>query len=323
MTRLPVLALVAAVPTSLGFVRKVWAFGIGYGLSLFASGTLLALCAPRRLPRAVALQALGATVHGLRLASYIFAREAHGGGRMPKDYIESAQAMEGDRSARGRLARLPLVATCASMYGLLMSPIALAVRHAEAAEEGALLPRVGAALQWTGLLLSAVADWQKHQFKRKRGGAQPRWCDTGLYRCARRWLHRIADKVAHQPDNAAHCAKHQADDAAAARRYSRHPNYAGELLFWSGAFVAGVRSFRGLGEWALAGAGLASAWATMLGATRRLEARQAARYGAQEAYTRYLQRTGALLPRLPRNAHCALRMPRLRLRCWPPPADDR
>ena len=68
-------------------------------------------------------------------------------------------------------------------------------------------------------------------------------------------------------------------------------------MFWSGAFITGARSFHGVGEWAAASAGLASLWATMLGATRRLDAKQLARYGAQEEYARYFAQTGALAPR--------------------------
>jgi hypothetical protein len=45
----------------------------------------------------------------------------------------------------------------------------------------------------------------------------------------------------------------------------------------------------------------------MLGATRRLEAKQAKRYGGEAAFQRYLRTTGALAPRVQ-----ALRLPRIR-----------
>ena len=174
------LALVAALPTSLGFVRKAWAFGFGYALSVGLGGTVLALCAPAPLPSATALSLLGAATHGLRLAGYLFVREKHA--RMPADYVARIAEMEaGDTSRLGCLKRLPLVASCAGMYTLIMSPLAFAARHPPAEEAGMALPWAGVALQWAGLVTAAVADWQKHAHKQYSPNS---WCDTGLYRCA-------------------------------------------------------------------------------------------------------------------------------------------
>jgi steroid 5-alpha reductase family enzyme len=113
-------------------------------------------------------------------------------------------------------------------------------------------------------------------------------------------------------------------------RYLRHPNYAGELLFWSGSFLASARSLHGGVEWATAGAGLAAAWATMLGATQRLEAKQRARYGGEAEFGRYVRATGALMPRgsaiMPKVPPGLLRLPRVGRRggtnAPPPPGGD-
>ena len=261
---IPALALVSLVPTSLGFVKKSLAFGLGYSLSVALGGAFLAACAPQRLSRTAALQALGATTHGLRLAHYIFTRDKGGG--MPADYKARVAAMEGDTTPLGRLKRLPLVASCAGMYALVMAPLVHSLRHPSGDDEP--LSWLGVALQWTGLALAAAADWQKHAHKR---ATPDRWCDSGLY------------------------------------RYCRHPNYSGELLFWSGAFVAGVSSYDGAAEWLSASMGLAAITATMLGATGRLERKEAARYAGVPGRARYVESTGALTPRVK-----ALRMPRLR-----------
>lgn len=261
---MPALALVSFVPTSLGFLRKSLAFGLGYSLSVALGGAFVALSAPHTLSRTATLQALGATTHGLRLAHYIFTRDKQG--VMPADYKARLAAMEGDTSPLGRLKRLPLVASCAGMFSLVMAPLVHSLRHPASDDEP--LPWLGVALQWTGLALAAVADWQKHAQKR----AKPdRWCEAGLY------------------------------------RYCRHPNYAGELLFWSGVFVAGAKSYRGAAEWLSASMGLAAIATTMLGAASRLERKEAARYAGVPGRAAYVQRTGALTPRVK-----ALRLPRLR-----------
>jgi steroid 5-alpha reductase family enzyme len=191
---MPALALATFIPTCLGFVRTHWAFGFGYALSTFAAGAL-ALLVPTAaargagappLPRAAALQALGATAHGLRLAHYLFKRER--GAAMPDDYKARIAAIDGgDATLLGRLKRLPLVASCAGMYALIASPLVFASAHPSAGDASSgggggaasAMQWAGVALQWTGLLTAAVADWQKHAHKRKH---PDRWCDTGLYR---------------------------------------------------------------------------------------------------------------------------------------------
>jgi steroid 5-alpha reductase family enzyme len=164
-------------------VRTHWAFGFGYALSTAAAGMLARLLAPRRdaLPLAAALQAIGTTAHGLRLAHYLFVRDA--AGAMPEDYKARVSAMEGDTSLTGRLKRLPLVASCAGMYTLIASPLVFACVHPSVDGGGGAVTTaiqwLGVALQWTGAVMASVADWQKHAHKRER---PDRWCDAGLYR---------------------------------------------------------------------------------------------------------------------------------------------
>jgi steroid 5-alpha reductase family enzyme len=184
--------------------RQVFAFGIGYGLAVSLGGLFMAVCAPQRLPRTAALQALGATTHGLRLAHYLFARDARAA--MPADYRAQVAAMEGDTSPLGRLKRLPLVAACASMYALIMAPLALASAHPAPAEDG--VQWAGVALQWAGLLAAALADWQKAAHKRRHPG---RWCDSGLYKC-------VACRGPRISPCAARSARAQALNSVTARR---------------------------------------------------------------------------------------------------------
>lgn len=65
----------------------------------------------------------------------------------------------------------------------------------------------------------------------------------------------------------------------------RHPNYLGEVLFWTGLFVSGVPSFGGNAvAWIGSSLGLFGIWKIMTAATKRLEGIQKERYGGQKMY---------------------------------------
>lgn len=118
---------------------------------------------------------------------------------------------------------------------------------------------VGGTLWLAGLLIEAVADQQKFAFKQTPRG-RTHWTDVGLW------------------------------------RYSRHPNYFGELLCWWGIFFYAAA---GMGAWiALAAAGPLAITGLLLFVTGipPLEASAAKRWGQDPAYQAYRRRTRALLP---------------------------
>lgn len=249
-------ALVHFIPSSLGLLSKTLTFGVGYGLAVAFGGLFSLFGAPSNLPAPLTLQALGATAHGVRLASYLFSRQMRGD--MPKRARPHERDRDREVSPGERLRRLPLIAGCAALYSCITSPVLFATSHPVSRAEA--VQWAGVALQWSGVLLAAAADWQKSAYKLKHSAAH--WVDQGLYT-------RV-----------------------------RHPNYLGELMVWTGAYLVGAPSFQGGGEWATATLGLLSVWATMLHSTRHLEAKQRDRYGSQEAYHRYVADTAALLPAL-------------------------
>lgn len=81
-------------------------------------------------------------------------------------------------------------------------------------------------------------------------------------------------------------------------RISRHPNYLGEVLFWTGLFVGGAPSFgKSIIAWASSSLGLAGIVSIMLQATKGLEKRQEERYGGQEKYDTWKKRVpSSLIP---------------------------
>mmetsp|Transcript_4495 Transcript_4495/g.4618 ORF Transcript_4495/g.4618 Transcript_4495/m.4618 type:complete len:214 (+) Transcript_4495:277-918(+) len=129
---------------------------------------------------------------------------------------------------------------------------------------------IGFILSFTGILLEAVADQTKMTFKqdqRNRG----KWCDVGVW------------------------------------RYSRHPNYFGELIMWWGVFISCSSMFN---EHLWAYFTIASPLFTHmilfgLSGLPLLETQANKRYGTQEQYLTYRKETSILIP-LPNSLYSAL-----------------
>jgi len=82
-------------------------------------------------------------------------------------------------------------------------------------------------------------------------------------------------------------------------RIVRCPNYMGELLVWTGNMLAGSPMLANWGQWALATAGYMCLVLIMIGSARRLELKQAARYGDDPAFRAYVARVPILVPFVP------------------------
>lgn len=79
----------------------------------------------------------------------------------------------------------------------------------------------------------------------------------------------------------------------------RSPNYLGEMIFWCGAFVSGIAAYGSVAAWLIAATGLVCIELIMLGSARRLELKQAERYGSDAAYQAYVRRVPILFPLVP------------------------
>ncbi len=122
------------------------------------------------------------------------------------------------------------------------------------------LPLVGIAISVFGIVLESAADAQKSAQKKER----PDMVATqGLYRIVR-------------------C-----------------PNYLGEIIFWTGVFVSGITTYTGVGQWIVAILAYVSIVYIMFNGAQRLEKRQMKRYGDNEEYNTYANKTPILLPLVP------------------------
>ena len=118
---------------------------------------------------------------------------------------------------------------------------------------------VGWGLWLVGFVIEVVADRQKSRFRQDEAN-EGRWIDEGLW------------------------------------SLSRHPNYFGEILLWTGLFVCGVEQYEGW-QWLAACSPIFVAVLLTKGSgVPLLAARAQARWGDDPAFQAYVRRTRVLIP---------------------------
>lgn len=123
-----------------------------------------------------------------------------------------------------------------------------------------IVPVVGFAVSVFGLILESIADKQKSAQKKVRPDMVAM---QGLYKMCR-------------------C-----------------PNYLGEILFWTGVFISGITAYATVGQWITAIVAYICIVFIMFNGAQRLEKRQMARYGENEEYNTYANKTPIIIPLLP------------------------
>lgn len=116
-----------------------------------------------------------------------------------------------------------------------------------------------------GLVIETIADAQKFAAKQQPGGAS-KWMDTGLW------------------------------------KYSRHPNYFGELLCWWGVFLFVAGNYTGIAWIGILGP-VAITWILLkVTGIPTLEASANKKWGNDPAYQEHVRRTSRLIPWPPADA---------------------
>ena len=150
---------------------------------------------------------------------------------------------------------------CALLYVGQVSPVAFFLANKAAGlPVNELWAWIGAGLMAVGVLLESVADAQKKAAKKIN---KHRFVDTGVYKLVR-------------------C-----------------PNYLGELVIWTGAFIVCIGACCSWWQWLIAAIGYAGIVYVMFSGARRLEIRQNGAYGADPEYQAYIKKTPILLPFVP------------------------
>ncbi len=122
----------------------------------------------------------------------------------------------------------------------------------------------GALIWLVGLVIEAMADAQKSTFKGKREN-RDRFITSGLW------------------------------------KYSRHPNYFGEMLVWWGLFVYAVPFLHGAAFAVVTGPVFITLLLLFVSGIPLLERSADARYGDDPGYREYKRRTSILVPLPPRS----------------------
>jgi steroid 5-alpha reductase family enzyme len=134
-------------------------------------------------------------------------------------------------------------------------------------EDAARWPWVSAVgiLVWAaGFAVEAAADRQKYRFKNKPEN-RGRWIDTGLW------------------------------------KYSRHPNYFGEILCWWGLFILAIPYLGGIGWTGIIGPVHITILLIFVSGIPLLEKKADGKYGDSDEYREYKRRTSVLVPLPPKK----------------------
>lgn len=119
---------------------------------------------------------------------------------------------------------------------------------------------IGIIISLLGLILEILSDNQKSAAKKIN---PKRFVDTGFY------------------------------------KYVRCPNYFGEIIFWSGNFIAGINMYVGFFQWFITLLGYVGILYVMFSGARRIEIHQNKSYGNDDDYKRYVKNTPIIIPFLP------------------------
>ena len=258
---LGILLAVCAVACAVGFYKFVYFLSIGYGFAV-AGGGIAILVMYLINPTATPLWIV------LVQTALFIAYGARLSGfllvRELKNVTFKKTDVAKDTLAKNGEKKMPvfvLVTIWVSVAVLYVAQVSPMLFRYVDGKADVIVPVVGFAISVFGLILESIADKQKSAQKK----ARPDMVATkGLYRMCR-------------------C-----------------PNYLGEILFWTGVFVSGITAYgTNVGYWIVAAIAYVCIVFIMFNGAQRLEKRQMARYGENEEYNTYANKTPIIIPLLP------------------------
>mmetsp|Transcript_72058 Transcript_72058/g.116875 ORF Transcript_72058/g.116875 Transcript_72058/m.116875 type:complete len:281 (+) Transcript_72058:2-844(+) len=237
---------VALVATSPGLVTSPFHFiATGYGLSVAALAIHALQGALARGQVSPAVWAQGGLMAMFGMRLATFLHF--------RTQAESYKARPEMQEVKQRMAavslakKVPMWVGVSAMYAAMCSPLQYAALSVQEQSTPLSLAAtvVGLSAMAAGLVLEAGADSQKTAFKAQH---PTRFCTTGFY------------------------------------SFCRHPNYAGEILFWAGNFLAALPTLtKSPSRWMWSGTGLLLIIQVMVGAVKRLAVQQETKYAENKS----------------------------------------
>lgn len=257
---LGILLAVCAVACAVGFYKFVYFLSIGYGFAV-AGGGIAILIMYLINPTATPLWIV------LVQTALFIAYGARLSGFLLVRELKNATFKKTDiakdtlaKNGEKKMPVFVLFTIWVSVAVLYVAQVSPMLFRYDNASTDVIVPVVGFAISVFGLILETIADKQKSAQKKER----PNMVATkGLYRMCR-------------------C-----------------PNYLGEILFWTGVFVSGITAYLSVGQWITAILAYICIVFIMFNGAQRLEKRQMARYGENEEYNAYADKTPIIIPLLP------------------------
>ena len=257
---LGIIAAVCAVMCAVGFYKFVYFLSIGYGFAV-AGGGITVLVMYLINPTATPWWIVVA--EAALFVAYGIRLSGFLLVRELKNVSFRKTDVAKDTLAKNNEKKMPvfvLATIWISVTALYAAQVSPMLFRYDNASTDFIVPVIGFAISIFGLILETVADNQKSAQKKER----PDMVATkGLYKIVR-------------------C-----------------PNYLGEILFWTGVFVSGITTYAGAGQWIVAVLAYVCIVYIMFNGAQRLEKRQMARYGENEEYNEYANKTPIIIPLLP------------------------
>ncbi len=259
-TLLGILLAVCAVLCAVGFYKFVYFLSIGYGFAVAGGGIAVFIM------YLVAPTATPIWILLIEMALFI-AYGARLSGFLLVRELKNVSFKKTDVAketlAKNNDKKMPifvLVAIWVTVSILYVAQVSPMLFRYSNGSQDIILPIIGFVISIGGLVLESIADEQKSAQKKEN----PNMVATkGLYKIVR-------------------C-----------------PNYLGEIIFWTGVFVSGITTYSGIGQWITAVLAYICIVYIMFNGAQRLEKRQMARYGNDEEYNAYANKTPIIIPLIP------------------------
>lgn len=257
---LGILYVVCAVLCSVGFYKFVYFLSIGYGFAI-AGGAVAIFVMYLLNPTQTPL-----LIVILQLALFIIYGARLSGFLLARE-LKNASFQKTDvakntldKNAKKKMPIFVLLTIWIFVSALYVIQLSPMLFRIVNNSQDILLPVIGMVISVCGIILESVADSQKSAQKKIRPDMVAK---DGLYKIVR-------------------C-----------------PNYFGEITFWTGVFVSGISTYATAGQWITAVVAYICIVYIMFNGAQRLEKRQMARYGENEEYNSYANKTPIIIPLLP------------------------